>query len=71
MAGKRKNLKHLDYQSQEYWEALLKEEHLSMRRGTTSKLVYAGGWNDLVILELYQGDMNLSGQNKLGHGPDC
>jgi hypothetical protein len=50
MARKRKKLKDLDYDSKEYWEALLFEDGLSMKRGTTSKLSYVGTTQDLGIM---------------------
>lgn len=53
MARKLEKLKHLDYESLEYWEALLKEKGLSDKRGTTSKLVYVGTSQDLEIIEKY------------------
>jgi hypothetical protein len=53
MARKREKLKHLSYDSPEYWEALLKEDGLSEKRGTTSKVVYVGTSQDLEIIEKY------------------
>ena len=41
MARKRKKLKHLDYQSREYWNRLLAEEGLSMSQGEHPKLIYS------------------------------
>ncbi|PWT75563.1 MAG: hypothetical protein C5B59_08775 [Bacteroidetes bacterium] len=58
MARKRKNLEHLDYNSKEYWEKLLMEEHLSMKRGTTSKLSYVGSSTELEIVAQYSGKPN-------------
>ncbi len=71
MARKRKKLNHLDYNSRAYWEGVLRQENLPMSRGRHNKLVYVGGTEELVFIEKYQGQMNLKGQNKLGHGPDC
>jgi hypothetical protein len=50
MARKRKKLKDLDYGSIAYWEALLKQEHLSMERGRSTKLSYVGTTKDLEVV---------------------
>ena len=59
MARKRKKLKHLDYNSKAYWEALLKQEHLSMERGRTSKLVYVGSTGDAELVAAISHDMSI------------
>lgn len=41
MPRKRKKLRHLDYQSREYWNRLLVEEGLSMSQGQHPKLMYS------------------------------
>ena len=51
MARKRKALKHLDYQSVEYWNRLLTQEGLSVEAGRHPKLVLVGGSAELVIVE--------------------
>jgi hypothetical protein len=51
MARKRKNLKHLDYQSEEYWNRLLAEEGLAVDTGRHPKLVLVGGSSELVVVE--------------------
>ena len=65
MARKLDKLKHLDYDSPEYWEALLKEKGLSDKKGTSSKLSYVGTSNELEIIAKYEGK-----KNSLGNGPD-
>lgn len=52
MARKRTKLKRLDYQSPEYWERLLRSEGLSMKAGTTRRIVYVG---DATVLDSIAG----------------
>ena len=40
---------------QKQWDILLTNKGLSMNRGLTDKLSYAGGTSDLVVLEKLQG----------------
>ena len=65
MARKREALKHLDYNSKEYWNRLLAEDGLSVDQGLNPKLVYVPTVKELVIIEKYKGK-----PNKLGSGPD-
>lgn len=51
MARKREGLRDLDYQSPKYWEKLLREEGLSMERGTSRRLTYVGGTKTLESIE--------------------
>ena len=51
MARKRTGLRDLNYQSPEYWERLLREEGLSMERGTSRRLTYVGGTKTLESIE--------------------
>ena len=46
MARKRKKLKDLDYNSNEYWNKLLNQEGLSLNAGKSEKLLYVGGPSD-------------------------
>lgn len=54
MARKRRELKDLDYKSQEYWNKLLAEDGMSMKQGINPKLVYVGGNYDLTVVEEYK-----------------
>lgn len=51
MARKRKALKEIEYNSTEYWNKLLNQEGLSVDRGRSKKLLYAGGTSDIELLE--------------------
>lgn len=51
MARKRESLRGLDYNSPAYWEKLLREDGLSMERGTSRRLTYVGGSNTLESIE--------------------
>jgi hypothetical protein len=51
MARKRKNLQHLEYNSQEYWNRLLAQEGLSVDKGKDPRLVYIGGSNEVDLLQ--------------------
>lgn len=51
MARKRKNLKALEYKSQEYWNRLLAEEGLSLDSGRNPKLLYIGGSTEIDKME--------------------
>ena len=52
MARKRKRLKHLEYDSPEYWNRLLAEEGLTLDRALQpNKLIYVGGATDVESLE--------------------
>jgi len=51
MARKREALKHLDYNSKEYWNRLLAEDGLSVDQGKSKKLLYIGGANEVENLE--------------------
>lgn len=50
VARKRKNLRDLDYETKEYWDALLREEGLSMDRGRHKKLSYVGAGSSVEYL---------------------
>lgn len=41
MARKRQKLKHLDYNSKEYWNRLLAQEGLTLYAGMDKRLVYS------------------------------
>ncbi len=51
MPRKRKGLRKLDYQSQEYWDRLLRQDGLSMEAGTTRRITYVGGTQVLEFIE--------------------
>ena len=56
MARKREKLKHLDYNSREYWNRLLVQEGLSMSAGLQmDKEIYVG---DSQMLDLVQEDQS-------------
>lgn len=42
MARKRRKLRHLNYQTREYWNKLLAQDGMSMSQGLHPKLVYSG-----------------------------
>lgn len=46
-----KDLRKLDPDSEEYWKEVLRREGLSMRAGDDTRLSYAGGTNELEVLE--------------------
>lgn len=48
MARKRKKLRHLNYQSREYWNRLLAQEGLTMYEGLDKRLIYSP---DLTVIE--------------------
>jgi len=54
MARKRKKLKHLPYESPEYWDKLLAEDGLSMEAGTTRRITYVGDTKALEDIEARQ-----------------
>jgi len=56
MARKRKQLRHLDYTSQKYWEKLLAEDGLSMEAGTSRRITYVG---DSSTLEWVEGQQEM------------
>jgi hypothetical protein len=52
MARKRKKLRHLDYNSPEYWNRLLVQEGLSVDRALQpNKLTYVGNATDIEYVE--------------------
>lgn len=59
MARKRKNLQHLDYKSNEYWQRLLVEDQLSLSQGEHPKLIYAGDSRNLGRIEESQLDKSV------------
>lgn len=67
MARKRKKLRHLDYNSREYWNRLLAQEGMSMSQGQHPKLVYSGALDrlELVLVKRRTGKVSPK-----GHGPD-
>lgn len=52
MARKRKKLRHLNYNSKEYWNRLLAAEKMSMSQGRNPKLIYDGDSYDLDRLQI-------------------
>lgn len=50
MARKRKALKDLNYQTQSYWERLLRADGLSMEAGTSRRVTYVGDSNTLEMI---------------------
>lgn len=42
MARKRNGLRNLNYQSQAYWDKLLKQDGFSMEAGTSRRVTYVG-----------------------------
>ena len=54
MARKRKNLKHLDYSSKEYWNRLLSADGLAVDSGRDPRLIPIGNSTDLETLERIQ-----------------
>jgi len=57
MARKREKLKHLNYESQEYWNRLLAQEGLSLDQGLHPNLIYVDN-KTLEILQQDQGRIN-------------
>ena len=70
MARKRKSIKHLDYNSFEYWNRLLAEEGLSVNAGRHPNLILAGGSFELEIIEKMESIRQEGRVKPAGAAPD-
>jgi hypothetical protein len=70
VARKRSALKHLDYQSEEYWNRLLVEEGLAVDTGRHPKLIPVGGSYELVVVEKMEYGKRDGKVRPKGAGPD-